>query len=63
LLIGLLGTERPLSEACLGLSGGILSLAHVDHITQLGVIHKLAKSVLNPIVDVTDEDIKEHWSQ
>ncbi|GAB0180669.1 cAMP-dependent protein kinase inhibitor alpha [Grus japonensis] len=42
---------------------GILSLRHVNHTTQLGVICKLAESALNPTVHVTDEDIKQYWSQ
>ncbi|KAK4827398.1 LOW QUALITY PROTEIN: hypothetical protein QYF61_017803 [Mycteria americana] len=42
---------------------GIPSLRHVNCTTQLGVICKLAEGALDPIVNVTDEDIKQHWSQ
>jgi len=40
----------------------ILSLQHVNHTTQLGVIGKLAAGSLYPTVLVTDKDVK-HWSQ
>ncbi|PKU31194.1 rna-directed dna polymerase from mobile element jockey- hypothetical protein [Limosa lapponica baueri] len=36
---------------------GIPSLKHVSHITQLGVICKLAEGALDPIVCVIDEDL------
>ncbi|KAK4829697.1 hypothetical protein QYF61_006072 [Mycteria americana] len=42
---------------------GLLSLSHVNCITQLGVICKLAEGALNPTVYVIDEDIKQYWSQ
>ena len=42
---------------------GILSLRHVDCTTQLGVICKLAEGALDPAVCITDEDIKQYWSQ
>jgi len=42
---------------------GILS-AWCAHCTpQLGVIGKLVEDAPNPTVNVTDEDIKEYWSQ
>jgi len=31
--------------------------------TQLGVISKLAKGVLNPIIYIIDKDVKEYWYQ
>ncbi|KAK4807441.1 hypothetical protein QYF61_001992 [Mycteria americana] len=37
---------------------GILSLRHVNHTTQLGIICKLAEDALDPTVYVVDEDIK-----
>ena len=37
---------------------GILTHRHVDHTTQLGVIHKLTEGALNPTADVTDEILK-----
>ncbi|KAK4810053.1 hypothetical protein QYF61_005116 [Mycteria americana] len=42
--------------------GGILSLRHVNHTTQLGVVSKLAEGALNPTVYIIDEDIKQYWS-
>ena len=42
---------------------GLLSLQCIDCTSQLGVICKLAEGALNPAVDVTNEDIKECWSQ
>jgi len=41
----------------------ILSIRHVKCTTQLGVICKLAQSSFYPTVYLTDEDIKQHWSQ
>ena len=37
-----------------------LSLMCIDRTTQLGVICKLAEDALNPTIDITDENIKEH---
>ena len=31
--------------------------------TQLDVISKVAESALELLIDVTDEDVEEHWSQ
>ncbi|KAK4825361.1 hypothetical protein QYF61_026880 [Mycteria americana] len=42
---------------------GILSLKHVNHTTQLGIVCKLAEGALDPTVYVTDEGIKQYWSQ
>ncbi|KAK4825808.1 hypothetical protein QYF61_002413 [Mycteria americana] len=42
---------------------GIPSLRPVNRSTQLGVICKLAEGALDPSVYVTDEDIKQYWSQ
>ena len=42
---------------------GILSLWHVNHSLQLGIICKLAEGALNPTVDVTEEDVKEYEFQ
>ena len=42
---------------------GISSFYCINHTTQLGVICKLAKGVLNPIVYVVDKDIKQYQSQ
>jgi len=42
---------------------GIPSLRSVDLTTPPGVICKLAERALNPTVCVTDEDIKQYWSQ
>ncbi|KAK4812855.1 LOW QUALITY PROTEIN: hypothetical protein QYF61_022581, partial [Mycteria americana] len=42
---------------------GILSLRLVNCTTQLGVICKLAEGALDPAVYVSDEDIKQYWSQ
>ncbi|KAK4823539.1 hypothetical protein QYF61_003171 [Mycteria americana] len=42
---------------------GIPSLRHVNCTTRLGVVCKLAEGALDPTVYVTDEDIKEYWSQ
>jgi len=41
----------------------ILFLVCFDHTTQHGAICELAKVVLDPFVNVTDEDVKEHLSQ
>ena len=41
----------------------IPSLWCVDCTSQLGVISKLAEGAFDPTVNVTDEDIKEHWRQ
>ncbi|GAB0185610.1 mitochondrial enolase superfamily member 1 [Grus japonensis] len=41
----------------------LLSLRHVKHTTQLGIVCKLAESALNPTVYVIGEDIKQYWSQ
>ena len=38
----------------------ILSLWCVDCNTQLDVTYKLAEGALDPTVDVTDKDVKEH---
>ncbi|KAK4806684.1 hypothetical protein QYF61_027685 [Mycteria americana] len=54
------------SEASLAVnpsSTAIPSLQRVDHMTQLGVISKLAEGALNPTVRVADNDVKQHWSQ
>ena len=42
---------------------GILSLRHIDCTPQLGTNHKLSEGVLDPIVDVVNEDSKQHHSQ
>ena len=42
---------------------GIPSLRCVSRTTQLGVICKLAKGAVNLSVYVTDEGIKQYWSQ
>ncbi|KAK4824943.1 hypothetical protein QYF61_021631, partial [Mycteria americana] len=42
---------------------GILSLRHVNHTTQLGVVCKFAEGALDPTVCVIDEDINQYWSQ
>ncbi|GAB0197840.1 hypothetical protein GRJ2_002249400 [Grus japonensis] len=42
---------------------GIPSLQHVDCITQLGVVGKLAEGALDPIVHVADKDVKQCRSQ
>ena len=42
---------------------GIPSLWCVDHTPQLGVNSKLAEGVLDPTINVIDEDIKEYQSQ
>ena len=35
---------------------GVLLFRHVNHTTELGIIHKLAESALDSTVDVIDED-------
>ncbi|KAK4830181.1 hypothetical protein QYF61_008972 [Mycteria americana] len=42
---------------------GIPSLRRVNHTTQLGVICKLAEGAFDPTVHVTDEGVKQYWSQ
>lgn len=42
---------------------GILSIRHVTHTTQLGVICKLAEGALNATVYIIDEDMKQCSSQ
>ena len=39
------------------------TLEHMDTPTQLGVICKLTEGALNPLVQITDEDVKQHWTQ
>jgi len=38
---------------------GMLSLQHVDHTAQLGVIGKFAEGALNPTVHAADKDVKQ----
>ncbi|KAK4830385.1 hypothetical protein QYF61_010612 [Mycteria americana] len=42
---------------------GIPTLTHVNRTTQLGVVCKFVDGGLDPTVYVTDEDIKQYWSQ
>lgn len=42
---------------------GFLSAWRAHCTPQLGVISKHVEGALNPTVNVTDEDIKEYWSQ
>jgi len=39
---------------------GIPSFCHINCITQLGIISKVAEGALNPITYVIDKDIKEY---
>ena len=40
--------------------GGIPYLYCVDHITEIGVTHKLAEGALNIVVQVSDKEVKYH---
>ena len=42
---------------------GIPSFCCINCTTQLSVICKLAEGALDPIIYVTDKDIKQYWSQ
>jgi len=42
---------------------GISSFCHINCSIQLGIVSKVAEGALNPIMYVTDEDVKEYWSQ
>ena len=53
----------PLFETLQVSLNGIPFLGHADCTAQLGITCKLSEGALNPTVDVTDEDVKDHQSQ
>jgi len=63
-LLNLMGFHKgPLLKLVQVPLDGILSLWHVDCTAQLGVTCKLAEGALDTAAYVTDEDMKQYWSQ
>jgi len=47
----------------LKLSPGSMTLWHISHSSQLGVISKFAEGTLCPIIQIINESVKQGWTQ